>query len=248
MENKFSTDFQIYTYQADSREYARPNCLFGFFIEAASMHAEELNVGHAMLRERFNAFWALSKFHLDIIDTPRWHQTVKVTTWPAEFNRLFSRRYFQITCDGKIMAQGSSDWVIMDYGTRNLCNAETILKQIPEFVLTDEHLESKTSKVPMPNKDMSNTFNIKSRYSHLDMNNHVNSIHYLDWAIDCIDNTYLREHLAKTVDLNFQHEIPINEDVALLCQKFDNDKFTVAGLSADKTLFLAKMEFAQNQQ
>lgn len=244
MADKFTTDFQVYTYQADSRKYVRPNYLFGFFIEAASMHAENLNVGHSSLREKFNAFWALSKFHIDIIDTPRWHQTIKVITWPAEYNRLFSRRYFQITSnDGKLMAQGASDWVIMDYGTRNLCNAQTILDQIPEFTLTDENLDSRTCKVPMANKELSGTFNLKSRYSHLDMNNHVNSVHYLDWAIDCIDNTYQNEHLVKSADLNFQHEIPANEDVTLLCQKIGDDQFIVTGTSIGKTSFLAKIEF-----
>ncbi len=244
MSDKFSTEFQIYTYQSDSQEYARPGSLFGFFIEAASMHATNLGVGHIALRKKHNAFWALSKFHMDIIETPRWHQTIKITTWPSGYNRLFAHRYFVFTdSEGKLLAQGVSDWVIMDFNTRALCNAETILSQVPAFNLEEEHLDIKNIKVPTANEEFSASSIRQAMFSHLDMNNHVNSVHYLDWSLDCIEHIYICGHRPIAVDINFQHEISLGESVKMLCQNTEPDTFIITGRTDSHISFSAKIRF-----
>lgn len=244
MSDKFCTEFQIYTYQSDPHERVRPGALFGFFIEAASMHAEQLGVGHAVLRQKHNAFWALSRFHIDIIDTPKWHNTIRIVTWPSGYNRLFAHRYFVFSdCHGNILAQGVSDWVIMDRGGRSLCNVESILKDVPGFNLEEEHLDVNNIKIQAAKAEFSTQCEICSTYSHLDMNNHVNSVHYFDWSLDCIEGNYLDNHFVTSADINFQHEIPVNSRVKLLCQNTDNDTFVVTGLQDDKISFSSKLKF-----
>jgi acyl-ACP thioesterase len=80
-------------------------------------------------------------------------------------------------------------------------------------------------------------------YSDLDMNNHLTSMRYLDWALDCIDIDYLNTHTVQTVDINFMHETPVNEDVTLLCQQ-SGESYVVSGeLASGKTSFSAKIGF-----
>lgn len=244
MSDKFCTEFQIYTYQSDPQEYVRPSALFGFFIEAASMHAERLGVGHTELRQKHNAFWALSRFHIDIVNTPKWHNTINITTWPSGYNRLFAHRYFVFSdCSGSKLAQGVSDWVIMDYGNRSLCNVESILKDVPGFNLEEEHLGVNNVKIQAAKAELSTQCEMRSMYSHLDMNGHVNSVHYLDWSVDCIGGDYLKNHLVTSADINFQHEIPVNNIIRLLCQNNGNDTFVVTGLLGDKVSFSSKLRF-----
>ena len=244
MADKFTTTFQVYTNNADSRKLAKAGSLFAYFIEAASMHAERLGIGHKSLQDKHNAFWALSKVHFDIKQTPVWHQKVNVTTWPSGYNRLFARRYFQIADEqGNIIAEGASDWVIMSFENRSLCNVQSIVGGIDKFNLEQEHLNINTAKVQPADTNNSQKTTRRVMYSDLDMNNHLTSMRYLDWALDCIDIEYLNNHIAKSVDINFMHETPINEDVTLLCQK-DGDTFVVSGiLTNGKTSFSTKLEF-----
>lgn len=244
MADKFTTTFQVYTNNADSRKLAKAGSLFAYFIEAASMHAERLGIGHKSLQDMHNAFWALSKVHFDIKQTPVWHQKVNVTTWPSGYNRLFARRYFQIADEqGNIIAEGASDWVIMSFENRSICNVQSIVGGIDKFNLEQEHLNINTAKVQPADTNNSQETTRRVMYSDLDMNNHLTSMRYLDWALDCIDIDYLNNHIVKSVDINFMHETPINEDVTLLCQK-NGDSFVVSGILANgKTSFSTKLEF-----
>lgn len=244
MADKFSTTFQVYTNNADSRKYAKPGTLFAFFIEAASMHAELLGIGHQSLQVNHNAFWALSKVHFDIHQTPVWHQKVTVTTWPSGYNRLFAHRYFQIKAeDGTLLAEGASDWVIMSFENRALCNVQTIVGGIDKFNLEQEHLPINTAKVPQADSEKSAVTTRRVMFSDLDMNNHLTSMRYLDWAADTIDNEYLNSHLAQSVDINFNHELPINTDTTLLRQQTADNEFVVNGLNDNRLAFAVKMRF-----
>lgn len=244
MADKFTTTFQVYTNNADSRKMAKAGSLFSYFIEAASMHAERLGIGHKSLQDNHNAFWALSKVHFEIRQTPVWHQKVNVTTWPSGYNRLFARRYFQIADEqGNIIVEGASDWVIMSFENRSLCNVQSIVGNIDKFNLEQEHLNLNTTKVQPADADNSLKTNRRVMYSDLDMNNHLTSMRYLDWALDCIDIDYLNTHTAQTVDINFMHETPLNEDVTLLCQQ-SGDSFVISGTLANgKTSFLTRIGF-----
>ena len=244
MADKFKTTFQVYTNNADSRKMAKPGSLFAYFIEAASMHAERLGIGHKSLQDNHNAFWALSKVHFDIYKTPVWHDVVTVTTWPSGYNRLFARRYFQISnASGEVIVEGASDWVIMSFENRSLCNVQSIVEKIAQFNLEQEHLNLNTTKVQPANAETAVKTVRRVMFSDLDMNNHLTSMRYLDWTMDCIDVDYLNTHLAKSVDINFLHEMPVGEDVTLACQQ-DGDTFVVSGTLANgKTSFAAKIAY-----
>ena len=244
MADKFTTTFQVYTNNADSRKMAKAGSLFAYFIEAASMHAERLGIGHKSLQDNHNAFWALSKVHFDIYQTPVWHQKVNVTTWPSGYNRLFARRYFQITDEaGTLLAEGASDWVIMSFENRGLCNVQSIVENVAQFNLEQEHLNLNTVKVQQADAENSQKTFRRVMYSDLDMNNHLTSMRYLDWALDCINIDYLNTHTARSVDINFMHETPVNEDVTLACQQ-SGDCFVISGMLANgKTSFTTKIGF-----
>ncbi|MBO7497516.1 MAG: hypothetical protein J6T98_13310 [Salinivirgaceae bacterium] len=244
MADKFTATFQVYTNNADSRKLAKPGSLFAYFIEAASMHAERLGIGHKSLQDNHNAFWALSKVHFEIYKTPVWHQKVNVTTWPSGYNRLFARRYFQIADEtGTLLAAGASDWVIMSFENRSLSNVQSIVENIAQFNLEQEHLDLNTTKVQPASADNSLKTTRQVMYSDLDMNNHLTSMRYLDWALDCIDIDYLNSHTAQTVDINFMHETLVNENVTLLYQQ-TGDSFVISGTLANgKTSFSTKIGF-----
>ena len=244
MADKFTTSFLVCTNNADSRKMAKAGSLFAFFIEAASMHAERLGIGHKSLKDNHNAFWALSKVHFEIRKTPMWHQKLNITTWPSGYNRLFARRYFQISDeDNNIIVEGASDWVIMSFENRSLCNVQSIVGNNDKFNLEQGHLDLNTIKVLPPDSEKSQKTTRQVMYSDLDMNNHLTSMRYLDWSLDCIDHGYLNSHTVQTVDINFMHETPINENVTLSSQR-DGDAYLVSGMLANgKTSFSTRIGF-----
>jgi len=244
MADKFTTTFQVYTNNSDSHKYAKPGALFAYFIEAASMHAELLGIGHKSLQDNYNAFWALSKVRFEVPKTPTWHEKLTVTTWPSGYNRLFARRYFQIRNEqSEILVEGASDWVIMSFANRALCNVQDIVGGIDKFNLEQEHLNINTTKVPIAKSENAVQTTRRVMFSDLDMNKHMTSMRYLDWAEDCVNHDYVDSHLVKAVDINFQHELPINTDATLICQQTSENVFVVNGFNGDKMAFGVKLAF-----
>lgn len=80
-------------------------------------------------------------------------------------------------------------------------------------------------------------------FSDLDMNNHITSMRYLDWAADTFDYEYLNTHLVQSVDINFNHELPINTETTLLRQQTNDNEFIVNGVNNNRLAFAVKMRF-----
>ena len=51
--------------------------------------------------------------------------------------------------------------------------------------------------------------------SEIDVNQHVNNARYLAWVFDCYDETFLKSHLLRALQVNYVGETALGETVAL---------------------------------
>jgi medium-chain acyl-[acyl-carrier-protein] hydrolase len=240
-----SASFSIHSYESDAKMDAKISTLLGFFLEAAGFHATRLGVGHHQLMESINSFWALSKFNLRMETYPKWQDTITIETWPAGYNRLFAHRHFIIkNGSNQIIAQGTSDWVIMNAETRRMINPQEVIGHLP---VENEglDLDVRTTKIPLIGEETASMFSKKALFSDIDMNKHVNSIKYLDWSLDCINFDYLDHHKLAEVDINFQHEITFGKEVDLFFQTKTDGVFQFKGIlkKENKHAFSVQLKF-----
>ena len=79
-------------------------------------------------------------------------------------------------------------------------------------------------------------------WSDIDTNGHANNCAYTQWALDAMPVDYVREHVVKDVQVNYNYEIHLGEKVDFYIVRSDNVWF-VTGKVGDRTCFSERLEF-----
>ena len=89
--------------------------LFDCLQDAAGRHADELGLGLKQLRNS-DLSWVLSRIRLKMEQFPEYGQTIKITTYPSGFDRLFAYRQFLLTDEktGQLFGYAGSAWLTLN--------------------------------------------------------------------------------------------------------------------------------------
>ncbi len=245
MVEKFTASFTIHSYQADASQNAKISTLFGFFMETAGWHATQLGAGYHKLKAEINAFWALSRFSIKVHQLPKWEETIYIETWPAGYNRLFAQRHFRfLNQKQEVLIEGNTDWVVMRFDTRTMINPQLVIGHLN---LGDNmpKVSIETVKLPSIVTEQATGYQRKVVYSDLDMNGHVNSLKYLDWCFDYLPTETILKNRVQQIDINFQHEIPANQNIEIHLSTLDQKTFLFIGIlkEAEKHSFAVRIQF-----
>ena len=156
------------------------------FQEAAWQHAKRL--GFAFTDEDSAVFWVLRRLGIEILRTPRWGETVTITTWPSRLHRLLALREFRVESEhGEPLLNASSAWLIIDAEHRRPVRPEA---HLPGEMLDDEAAMDiplgKTATIPDHEREavIEGAEWHRVRRSDTDRNAHVNNARYVQWLAD----------------------------------------------------------------
>lgn len=176
--------------------------LGNIILRCASLHAEAHGFGYTYMQTHQRG-WVLSRLVLDLEAMPATAEHFSVTTWVSRIFRQFTDRNFTITgSDGCTYGHGISTWALIDYATRQPVNLETLpeggfhramLDEVPP-IATYGRARCKSTE-PVATRDC--------RFSDLDINGHVNSIRYIDMALDLFPLEWHREHTVRRIELAY---------------------------------------------
>ena len=158
--------------------------LCNFMQEAAGIDANNLGWGIRHLQEEGKT-WMLSRLHVRVSRYVAWGGSVKVRTWPSgRKGRLVALRCFRAEdASGAAVFEARSEWLYVDM------RAMKIAVLPPEF---DSLVAEGVPQVEFP--DIGGKFaaldgvdgaaRVLVRASDLDFNDHVNNVHYVEWALE----------------------------------------------------------------
>jgi len=119
--------FTVHTFELDAFGLLAAPALTDFLAEAAGRHATALGVGLDALMPR-GLTWVLARQRVEILRAPRLHEEVEVETWPSGVDRLAALRDFRVRgADGAELARATSQWFVLDLGTRRPHPPEVVL-------------------------------------------------------------------------------------------------------------------------
>lgn len=217
-------DFYIYPREVGAAKRILLHNLGACILDAAGLSAARRGFGMNDMHARGRA-WVVSRMMMKIAKWPHEYETVKISTWVSAIGRVASTRLFAIEdLDGNLMATASTLWSIIDTTTRHMVDLiettdlsqyktthPSIGVQTPHRIEIPRHLEAPT---------------IESShavvYTDIDMNRHVNSMKYLQWAIDSIPIDYLLTHAPTECHINFTHEALPHQTIAI--NRYDIDE------------------------
>jgi medium-chain acyl-[acyl-carrier-protein] hydrolase len=208
-------EFLVTSAETDFKRKLKVSSLVNMYIQIAWHHAEELGFGIKYLHEN-NLAWVLSRLHLKINSLPEWNDTLKLITWPKGIHRLFYLRDLEVfNNSGNLIATATSEWLLIDTKTKR-----------PKLQGPDEEIFSKNKdkhaietliKNLDPLSENSESFDLKPRYSDIDLNHHLTTTRYIDLMFDKFDLDFHTKNQCDELILNFMREITWSMEVSANC-------------------------------
>jgi acyl-ACP thioesterase len=214
-------EFQVRSYETDTRGRLQVPIFCQLLQEAATAHAAILGVGVDSLIDSGMA-WVLSRLDLEMERWPTADEEIVIETWPEAANRLFTERRFAILdASGDRLGAVSTLWLVLDLERRRPIRLPTrVTDRLLEHALGLEPRRFGELTAPDPGlRELSFTV----RRSDLDRAGHVNNTSYVEWVIEAVpDGLWETSDLAE-LELHFLSECHHGQTVASRSQIIDRE-------------------------
>ncbi len=209
----YSAEWPVTTDGCDRKARITIPYLCSLLQETAVMHAENLGWGYTLLKEE-GLQWVLSRQWLRMDRIPRWHESLRVETWPSGKSALTWNRDYRIFDEnGGAIGAATSLWFVMDRESRrpkpapfgndmDLSGVEKVRENDLKALNQADGLERKSS--------------VKAGYHDIDLHSHVNNVRYLKWMVDAVDPGFLDDKTLAELEINFLAEGFLGDELDVL--------------------------------
>lgn len=183
-------------------------------IELATAHANRLGIGYTRLMED-SAAWVLSRMSFAIGRMPHMHSTYALTTWIESINRHFSERCFELADaeSGAVLGHVRTVWMAIDINSRRPADLEPIADTLQASVSTRRCPSPRPAKIKLPDFEApapEGTGFTRRPYTFTftdtDFNRHVNTVRYVELALDTLPVEAYDAGLTSRFDIAFHAE------------------------------------------
>jgi len=198
-------------------------------LNAADFHANDRRFGMHYLNS-IKKTWVISRLAIEMDEMPLSYARFTVETWIENAMRFFTARNFQVTDvdTGKIYGYGRSIWAMIDTETRQPTNILEIHDGLlSTFVEKDKPCPiDNVSRVKMTEKGEF-VRAIQTNYSDVDMNEHINSIKYIEHVLDLWNLDWYTKHPIHRFEIAYVAESHCGDTLLFYSEKVDEFTFCV---------------------
>lgn len=212
------------------------------FIQAASHHAQALGFD-AKFMQSHNMAWVLSRLSIEITAFPRTDSVLNVSTWIDSQGTVFTDRLFRITGeDDSLIAEAVSTWAVMDLNSRRPKRLDHIFKA--DYTSKDPEFKAVGPEKIEPVVEVYEKSFRKILYGDLDVNNHLNSIRYINWILDLFSTDQFESKKISRMVINYLSEGQFGEEIQLKVNR-NEDTFHIDlyNMKEQKSLCRAKVDW-----
>ena len=151
---------------------------FEAFMDIASEHAESLDIGVTFMKET-GLFWLTAKTRVRIYRNPRMEQNIVIETWPLRPRGIQEIRDYRIRSEsGEVLAEGKTQWAMLDTGSGELIRMEELFPEDFEFV-EEKVLDEPFLRITDDVSDCEEIGSYTVRSVDIDLGGHMNNSAYV---------------------------------------------------------------------
>ena len=239
---------QVTTADSDVFGRLRAGALVNFVLQAAVISADDLGFGLAYLRAN-KTYWVLSRLNMQIYKPMVWRDDLEIQTWPRDIDGLFYLRDFTVRDKDGITAAATSAWLAIDIKRKRPRKLEDDTNGIFTRMSTKSSGIRNLPKLGIPYVDPEKMEAINPVYSDFDLNGHVTTTRYIDWAMNTFPIDYHESHRMASLSVNFLREILPGDKLELKRYNLDGKYFFEGNLRHSKrTAYLLETEFTPTKK
>jgi medium-chain acyl-[acyl-carrier-protein] hydrolase len=235
----FTKEWEINFTQCTPNGYLKYTDLCNLLQLTAANHAEIGGISFTDMQE-FNQAWVLSRMRVEVSALPKWKDIVTVKTWINSLENSRSVRALEMYINGKKIAGSETFWAVFNTKTRR---PEPLALPYQHFLLypNEKATELGFSKINLTHeKEM--IFERTVFLSDLDIVNHANSVKYLEWCLDLVDEKKVLNQQIKSFEMNYLKELSFKDSV--LIHENSNDTNVVFSITKEeKTCFALQLNW-----
>jgi acyl-ACP thioesterase len=238
---KRSYPFTIQPQDVDFQHQATMMTIGNVLLSAANYNADQNGFGLSHLNE-MQCTWALIRLAVEIDEFPRQYDEITVETWVEKVEQLMTTRNFLIRNKaGKVLGRAASHWVMFDLTTRRLKDLSS-LEGIHQYADDTPAMKEQPAKLPHIEGVTVDSFKVK--YSAIDVNQHVNTLCYIEWISNCFSLETYQTKTIKRFEINFLNEILFDDNVTVSVEESHPDDFYFEIRKNEKASCRARVIFA----
>ena len=209
--------------------------LGNYMLNAADYQATERKFGYLDLRKD-NKAWVLSRFVIEMTDMPKSYDRFFISTWVESTMKFFTHRNWHIEDEaGRTVGYGSGMWAMIDLDTRQPVDISSVNGGMVDSYADPEHTIpiAPPSRVRMDEKGARQVREQEVTYSDLDVNGHVNSVRYIEHAVDLFPLEWYMKNRISRLEVAYVAEAHYGEKLRFYHdeQSQDTHCFKITSLS-----------------
>lgn len=218
--NKYCTELQIMPSQTDYVNRLRYHETFNIFMDLANRHAEILGIDQKTFMDK-GLFWLTVKTRIRFYRRPVMSDRVQGQTWPIRPTTLRSDRCYRLLDKDGILAEGRTEWAVMDMKAGRLANLKELFPQ--DLVFNEEPFSIEDFPRIMPCDD---SFKLKNTYkvisSDIDMGQHMNNVAYVRALMGMFSVQELKDMDIREITVIFKTSAHENDVLSMMYRKDGN--------------------------
>ena len=218
--NKYTTELRILPSQTDYVNKLRYHETFNVFMDLANRHAEILGIDQKTFMDK-GLFWLTVKTRIRFDRRPTMSEIVQAQTWPIKPSSVRSDRCYRLLDENGVLAEGRTEWAVMDLNAGRLANLKELFPQ--ELVFNEESFSIEDFPRIMPCDD---TFTLKNKYtvisSDIDMGQHMNNVAYVRALTGMFSVEELKAMDIREITVIFKTSAHENDVLSMMYKKEGN--------------------------
>ncbi|HZL09500.1 MAG TPA: acyl-ACP thioesterase domain-containing protein [Prolixibacteraceae bacterium] len=200
---KYQEQLTIKSYHTNQYGQASITSLFNILIEAAWAHAQVMDWGYDSLKSN-NLFWVLSRMYFQVEKYPAWQDKISLNTWSAGTDGVYAYREYIVENEkGEVLLRASSAWLILDMETHKIFRLSEFRSTFPKRIDANACRAPKRVK-PDLHAEVTNFYPVL--FSDLDINQHFNSVKYVERVLDDYGIEFLNSYEPAELEVNYLKE------------------------------------------
>jgi len=222
MNELFTCEHNVDTYSCDTNQIMKGSGILQMCQECGRKQME-------CHRPSFNEFlddgkaWMISRLDMVAYDEIKLGDNLNLASWACDSSRATFLRMYQAKRDNKVVAEISSQWVVVDYETRKILKVTDV--DLSNYYMGEYHdVIGEKFRIPK-DTDFEEVGKKEIMYSDLDTNGHMNNTYYLDVISNYVPELCAGTHRVYSARVHFAKEASLGEVLTVTRCKTGEGKY-----------------------
>ena len=231
MGNILIRKYNVGSGETDLFNRLRPSSLLAFLQDAATLHAEELNLSRDELIGSTGGIWVMSRLWYELYENIPGGVTLEVKTWHRGAKGTFFYRDFEISVGGVAKGRAVSAWLVVDKEKRRIIRP-SVLEDVSELGMVENGYDIELGRIK-PKVCLKEIMKRRVNYSDLDINRHLNNTKYMDIICDAMHMEDMTGKYINCFQINYIGECRAGEEISIIAGKEDENVY-LTGIDLEK--------------